>query len=311
MRVASITVMLLLAVAGRAHAQETATTAPSTPEGATEGATETPSAVERRLAQGEVLFGAGNYDAALAEFARAYDELEGDPERFLLLFNMGQCAERLFRYDEAITDYRRYLAEGGDAAEGAADVRASIRALEGLLGTVIITTNVPSATVWVDGREVGAAPGEIRIPGGPHTIELRASGHASGAQPTTIAARERIEIRIVLSEVSSFEGMDPVVFGATTGVAAVTLLAALVTGSVALAQHDRELSRPADMRSLADQHTISDLALAADALWIVGGVLGIASIALAFLTDWDGHPDRPVTAHLRVGPLGVAIDGSF
>jgi tetratricopeptide (TPR) repeat protein len=270
-----------------------------------------PSAVDQRLAQGEVLFEAGNYDAALADFARAYDELEGDPERFLLLFNMGQCAERLFRYDEAITDYRRYLAEGGDAADGAADVRASIRALEGLLGTIVITTNVPSATVWVDGREAGAAPGELRIPGGPHTIELRAPGHASGAQPTTVAARERIEIRIVLAEVSSFEGMDPTVFGVTAGVAGATLVAALVTGSVALSMHDRELGRPADMRSLADQRTIADVALAADALWIAGGVLGIASIALAFLTDWDGHPDRPSDARLRLGPGALAVEGAF
>lgn len=284
---------------------------PSSTEQATQTSPPTPSAVDQRLAQGEVLFEAGNYDAALAEFARAYDELEGDPERFLLLFNMGQCAERLFRYDEAIADYRRYLAEGGEAAEGAADVHASIRALEGLLGTIVITTNVPSASVWVDGREIGSAPGEIHIPGGPHTVELRAAGHASGAQPTTVAARERIEIRIVLAEVSSFEGMDPAVFGLTAGVAGATLVAALVTGSVALSMHDRELARPADMRSLADQRTIADLALAADALWIAGGVLGIASIALAFLTDWDGHPDRPVGARLRLGPGALGLEGAF
>lgn len=300
-RLAILASVLALSIAARGSAQE-----PSTDTGA-------PSAVDVRLAQGEVLFEAGNYDAALAEFEEAYDELPSDPERYLLLFNVGQCHERLFRYDEAIRAYQRYLAEGGASAEGAADVQASIRALEGLLGTITITVNVASATVWVDGREVGTAPGDVRIPGGPHTVELRATGHATSAQQITIAARGHVDLRIELAEVSSFEGMDPVVFAITTSATGAVLLAAAGAGIAALVMHDREVARPATERSLADQRTIADTALVADALWIAGGTLGIASLALAFLTDWDGHPSAPQEPSARIvpGPGLVSIAGTF
>ena len=77
--------------------------------------------------------------------------------------------------------------------------------------------------------------------------------------------------------------------------------------------HDREVARPVDMRPLADQRTIADTALVADALWIAGGTLVIASLALAFLTDWDGHPSSPDQASVRVvpGPGSLAVSGTF
>jgi len=87
-------------------------------------------------------------------------------------------------------------------------VQASIRALEGLLGTVTITLNVASAHGVIDGREIATAPGDVRVPGGPHTIELRAQGYAPTARDITIAAHGHVELRIELAEVSSFEGMD-------------------------------------------------------------------------------------------------------
>jgi len=305
--------LALLVVAPSARAQDVADAAPSEPVVAPEAPPPTPSAVDLRLAQGEVLFDAGNYDAALAEFEEAYGELASDPERFLLLFNMGQCAERLFRYDEAIRYYQRYLDEGGAHAEGAADVAASIRALEGLLGTITITVNVARASVWVDGREVGTAPGELHVPGGPHTVELRASGHSSSAQQVTIAARGHVDLRIELAEISSFEGMDPIVFALTTTVTVAVLIAAVSAGISALVMHDREVARDTSMRSLADQRTIADTATVADALWLAGGTLAIASIALAALTDWDGHPSEThdTTVRLVPGVGSIVLDGTF
>jgi len=53
---------------------------------------------------------------------------------------------------------------------------------------VTITLNVASATVWIDGREIATAPGDVRVAGRASTIELRAQGYAPTARDITIAA---------------------------------------------------------------------------------------------------------------------------
>lgn len=66
-------------------------------------------------------FDDGDYEAALVFFRRAYD-LSG---RAQLLYNMGQCADRLRRDDEAIEAFERYLDAAPDA-ENAGTVRARL-----------------------------------------------------------------------------------------------------------------------------------------------------------------------------------------
>jgi len=44
-----------------------------------------------RIAGGEALFEASNFDAALAEFEAVYGELEGDTRRYVLLWNIAHA----------------------------------------------------------------------------------------------------------------------------------------------------------------------------------------------------------------------------
>lgn len=55
-----------------------------------------------------VFFDAGDYEHALADFTRAYEE-SGRPE---LLYNIALCHERLERYEDAITALQRFGAAG-------------------------------------------------------------------------------------------------------------------------------------------------------------------------------------------------------
>jgi tetratricopeptide (TPR) repeat protein len=264
-----------------------------------------PEAAER-LAQGEALFDAGNFLAALAEFQSAYDRLEGNPERFLLLYNIGQAHERLFHYDEALAYYQRYLDEGGAEAEGAADVRASMRALEGLLGTIVIAADVEAASVWIDGHEVGTAPGSVHVPGGRHDVELRAPGRLPSAQEVQVAARESVEVSFTLAVLQDYDGIEPTVFWVVAAAAAAIFVVGAGVGIGALlesSEAQRRARMPPILNTPADQAYVANLALAADVLYLTGAAVAVGAVVLAFLTDWDGprHDDRATS--LRFVPL--------
>lgn len=69
-------------------------------------------------------YDAGRYEDALDSFERAYQR----SSRAALLYNMGQCYDRLRRDQEAVDAFERYLAAMPDA-ENRSQVEARIRAL--------------------------------------------------------------------------------------------------------------------------------------------------------------------------------------
>ncbi len=91
------------------------------------------------------------------------------------LYNIAQCQERLNRYDLAILYYEQYLNLAPADAEDRPTVEASMRALRNLLGIIVVASNV-AAEVWVGGRVVGVAPGEVPIPGGRHPGSVAGTG---------------------------------------------------------------------------------------------------------------------------------------
>ncbi len=270
--------------------------------------------------RGVTLFEAGNYNAALVEFQTAYDSLEGHPKRFFVLDNIGQCHERLFRYDLALSFYRRYLEEGGPDAEDRAAVEATMRALEGLLATLKIESNV-AAEVWVDDRRMGTAPGTVLIPGGRHVVELRAAGHEPSKREVSVAARETEPLRFSLEHIEEYEGLSPIYFwsgAAATGVAAI---GGTYFGIKAKSRHDELADRESSCGSICvlpeDKDEVSDLAVTADVFFLSAAVLGVGTGIVCFMTDFSGKtpkeertPASGTFTTTRLEPaLGVARDG--
>jgi hypothetical protein len=294
--------LVVFCVAGGARAQDVA-----------------PSEADRRLAQGEALFEAENYDAALAEFEAAHGLLEGNPDRYLLLWNIGQCHERLFRYDRALDYYQRYLDEGGPDAADRAAVEATMRALESLLATVSITVNVEGAVVWVDGHEVGDAPGDVRVTSGTHSIEIRASGYATEIREVQVAVRGEAHIEVTLRVISDYEGLDPWIFWTSAGLAVATGIAGAGVGISALVESSNVQAFPVDARSQEDRDRVGALALGADVLYGVAGLFATTAVVLAFLTDWDGSPGSAPTGERAVlvvpwldgERVGLSIGGAW
>jgi hypothetical protein len=228
----------------------------------------------------------------------------------------------MFRYDLALEYYHRYLQEGGPNAEDRASVEANIQTLEGLLATLVISVNVPQAEVWVDDRQVGTAPGRIRIPGGRHVVELRAAGYTSSQQEVQVPARTEQPMNFVLEELAEeYRGLTPIVFWSTAGAGVAALAIGGVFGILAVAKRgdvDDQLADPVEMwdggRLEEQRGSIQDLALVADIFFIGGAVLGVGALVLAFLTDWGGEPAEEnvaVSASLSSDELGLSIAGAF
>jgi tetratricopeptide (TPR) repeat protein len=287
--------------------------------------TDPPNVIEARqhLERGDELLRQENYDAALAEFERAYQLVGDHPFRHLILFNIARAHELRFRYDLALEYYQRYLDEGGPQAERRAEVQATMRTLEGLLATIDVQSNV-AAEVWVDDRLVGNAPGNVRVPGGRHTVELRASGYAESRQEIQIASRETQTMSFTLSELAGeYRGLDPLFFFGATALAIGSALAGGGVGIAAIVRRgdvDAQLMDPVrrwDGSSLMDaRREIETYQLTADVLFGIAGAFGIAAVVLAFLTDFEGSGSESASVP-RVLPwassngAGLAIEGSF
>ena len=278
----------------------------------------------RHFEQGRALFDSGNFDAALPEFERAYELMGGRPERYILLFNLGQCHERLFRYDAALGYYRRYLEEGGPQAQDRALVDGTIRALEGLLATIRVRSNVPRAEVWIDDRRVGTSPGDIRIPGGRHLVELRAPGFLPSRQEVLVPGRATRDLAFVLEALHRRQGIHPAYFWTAAGVALASGIVGGVFGGLALgarADVDARLADPVARYDVSeqDQQDIRRTALTADIFYAGAALFGVGATVLVFLTDWRRGSGEAsgARAALGVGPLflgrstGVQVMGAF
>ncbi len=291
---------------------------------ASEEETEDPQSREalERFEDAERIFEQGDYRGALAEFQRIYELLEGHPNRYFVLFNLGRAYEELHRYDRAIEMYRRYLREGGAEADGRADVEASLRALERLLGTVEIAIEGPErAEVWLGEWQVGEAPGRISVPGGQHVIEIRAEGFEPQRREIEVAARQEVRIEVAMARLSDFRGITPAVFTTTSVLAVASLGVAIGLSAHSLALHNDAEGCATRVSCVLDpqarQREIRDVALAADVSYGIAGVFAVTSVVLVFLTDWEGRPAPSDEASVSVLPGfgrdfgGVQVSGRF
>jgi tetratricopeptide (TPR) repeat protein len=278
---------------------------------------EPPSEAMERFADAQQLFERGDHSAALAEMERIYQLLEGTPNQYVVLYNLARVYEELFQYDRAIQMYTRYLADAPADASDRSDAEASLRALERLLGTIVIRTNATDVHVWVGDSDVGVAPGELRINAGHQVLELRAPGYESVRREIDLAARSRLELDIPMHALSDFHGLDLGIFAGTAAAAGAALLAGVGVGVAAMVMSSDAGSCVDRMGCSIDipgtRQTIRDYALAADVLYGVTGALAITSLVLAFLTDWGGRETPPTSASVTIAPTptGVVVGGQF
>lgn len=278
--------------------------------------------IRTRYAEAERIYETGDFAGALAEFDRIYQLLDGNPRRFFVLYNIGLCQEQLFRYGDALVSYQRFLAEGGATAPQAQSARAKLAALQARLATLTIQSNT-AAEVWVDGRHVGSAPGDVRVDAGSHTIELRARGYLPARVDVQIAARMHQAITLTLDRSST--GIAPTFFVSGAALTAISAGIGIAFGAAALSEHGNLQARLSSGNererfqvTRAQIAAMEEAALFADIFLGAAAVFGVASVVLLFVTDW-GSPSSgaPAQSALRLTPFahpsagGLVLEGRF
>ncbi len=260
-----------------------------------------------RFDDATALFERGDYPGALAEMATVYDLLDGSPDRYLLLYNLGRLYESMHRYDRAVSLYRQYLDEAPPDGPDRAEAEASLHALERFLGTIVVEVDVP-CELWIGGERIGDAPGEIAFAAGSHTLELRAAGYETHRTEVRLNARERVPVAATMRRIGDVQGISPVFFGLGAGVAALALGVGIGFGVHALSLHDSAIARGCGTMTDAcgdPRALMASVQLAtgvADALYVTAGVFALVSVVLAFVTDWDGSNETSVSLAPVVGP---------
>jgi tetratricopeptide (TPR) repeat protein len=162
-----------------------------------------PRAVEEarsRFQRGVQLFREGSFEAALAEFRRAYLIAPS----YRLLYNIAQVEFEQKDYVEAIKSFRRYLSEGaGDIpSERRSQVEREIQKLEARIAYLEVATNLDGAQIFVDDVEVGHSPlrAAISVNAGPRRVAVSKEGYGAVARVVSVAGGDRLKVELDLAE---------------------------------------------------------------------------------------------------------------
>jgi len=158
----------------------------------------------RHFQSGIKLYRDANYSGALAEFEAAYRDKPGPGS----LQNVALSQKALFRYAEASQTLalllERHQSELGEREQAA--VREAILELESLVGTLRLVVVPATATVTVNGREVGVEEQKagIKLNVGEHEIVAEAPGHARTSQIVRLAGQQAVQAEVLLRPTSGF-----------------------------------------------------------------------------------------------------------
>ncbi len=109
----------------------------------------------------------GDLDEAVKQYRRAH----AIAPHADTMFNIADAQRRAKDYDDAITSLESYLELAPEAPDRKA-VEKLIAELRALPGTLEIECNEPDGKVFVDGRYVGMAPIQVKVPSGTHQIDV-------------------------------------------------------------------------------------------------------------------------------------------
>jgi tetratricopeptide (TPR) repeat protein len=193
---AHVALVAFLALSPLASSLDAAAAPPETPAS-------DPKVVEearQRFQKGVQLFKEWSFEAALAEFRKAYQLAPS----YRVLYNIAQVHYELKNYVDALKAFRQYLNEGaGDVApDRRTQVEAEIRKLEGRVGYIEVIANVDTAQVAIDDVPVGILPmkSPILVNPGMRRVSVIKPGFGTTARNVTIAGGDHAQVQIELNE---------------------------------------------------------------------------------------------------------------
>lgn len=146
------------------------------------------------------LYNEGSFEAALAEFRKAYDLTPN----YRLLYNIAQTYFDLHDYVSSSKSLKQYMQEGGAEISAArrAEVNDLAQKLEERIAYIDVVCNVEGADIRVDDMSVGTSPlpSAIEVNAGPRRISAVKSGYAVATRLITVVGKEKSTVTIDVAE---------------------------------------------------------------------------------------------------------------
>ncbi len=132
----------------------------------------------------------------LEDFAGAAVEFEASLAKFPTknaMFNLGMCLKAMHKYPQALQVFRKILTQfGADlGGEMRSEVRKNIASINKMIAQVEVNTNIPGASVLVDGEAMGTTPlGQPLVIGaGEHRIRVSLAGYEDVEKTVTVVSQ--------------------------------------------------------------------------------------------------------------------------
>jgi hypothetical protein len=159
---------------------------------------------KRAFDEGITLFNRGDIVGAIEAFERAYKI----KPHYHVQCNLARCYEQRSEMVRAAKHYRRCLAEGAKASTSAAEVRASLLAVESRITRVRVTSPGDPGEVFLDGKEQGRTPLTMQVDPGSHVVEAR---WRNGSARKTLTTRGGDSQEIVFEAIERVPATRPAI----------------------------------------------------------------------------------------------------
>jgi tetratricopeptide (TPR) repeat protein len=275
------------------------------------------------------LFHEGSYEAALAEFHKAYQIAPS----YRILFNLAQVHYELHDYVGALRSFRQYLTEGAAeiGAERRAQVEAEIGKLQGRVAFLDIDVQPAGADVLVDDVPVGMSPLDkpVLVNAGIRRVTAAKGGRTSPLRSVTVAGGDRVTVAVQVPDPPAARPVaalatgagpaapeprriSPLVWwgGGATAVLAGAAGGFAVAASQAKKSFDRELQTFPTTKERVDQARGRMVTLAGltDGLTAAALVAGGITLVLALTGGSDEHGHALA---IGLSPGGATLAGRF
>jgi PEGA domain len=145
----------------------------------------------------------GNFDAALAEFAKAQQLAPN----YRILYNIGQVQAERHDYVAAVRTLTDYLAQGGAELpeERRTQVQNEITSLKTKISELDVKSNVAGAEVSVDGVSMGLLPlsTPLLVSAGSRRITVSKRGYATVERTIIVTGDDETQVEVPLEPLSS------------------------------------------------------------------------------------------------------------
>jgi tetratricopeptide (TPR) repeat protein len=286
--------------------------------------------------RGAALFKEGSFDAALAEFKRAYEIVPN----YKVLYNIGQSQIERHDYVAALRAFEDYLRQGAAdvPAERREAVEREITNLKTRVASIVVKSNVSGAELFVDGVSVGTLPldSDPLVSAGTRRLSLKKTGYALLERTVSVAGGDHPEVEMNLEPLPSAIGgeqpsgpVTPIAMPESRPVRAATWVSLAATGvftagaitfGVLASKSNQELDDEL-ARFNPDKGHVEDVRSRVKLEAALTDGFGVAAAASAVLTVYFAvSGSRPtetgVAKHAPVARLvptgqGVAVFGKF